>query len=142
MYLSLLFCSYFVVLCFCFIVVLFLLLFCCLCIFIFVCTSVGLLPPGESPIAVRNNNNNGENKKTSNIQIYINFDYYTNNSVLKIQARPISRPLPTQNNKVDINHTLSGIRTRNASVQAIRGHFRLGTAPAVTCPFSYFAAHA
>jgi hypothetical protein len=37
-----------------------------LCIFIFVCTSVGLLPPGESPIAVsssssssNNNNNNG-----------------------------------------------------------------------------------
>jgi hypothetical protein len=27
-----------------------------LCIFIFVCTSVGLLPPGESPIAVSNNN--------------------------------------------------------------------------------------
>jgi hypothetical protein len=24
---------------------------------IFVCTSVGLLPPGESPIAVSNNNN-------------------------------------------------------------------------------------
>ena len=49
-YLSLLFCSYFVVLCF-FIFVL------VLCIFIFVCTSVGLLPPGESPIAVSNNNN-------------------------------------------------------------------------------------
>jgi hypothetical protein len=29
-----------------------------LCIFIFVCISVGLLPPGESPIAVSNNNNN------------------------------------------------------------------------------------
>jgi hypothetical protein len=29
-----------------------------LCIFIFVFTSVGLLPPGESPIAVSNNNNN------------------------------------------------------------------------------------
>ena len=29
-----------------------------LCIFIFVCTSVGLLPPGESPTAVSNNNNN------------------------------------------------------------------------------------
>jgi hypothetical protein len=29
-----------------------------LCIFIFVCTRVGLLPPGESPIAVSNNNNN------------------------------------------------------------------------------------
>ena len=28
-----------------------------LCIFIFVCTSVGLLPPGESPTAVSNNNN-------------------------------------------------------------------------------------
>jgi hypothetical protein len=46
-YLSLLFCSYFVVLCFVVIVV--------LCIFIFVCTSVELLPPGESPIAVSNN---------------------------------------------------------------------------------------
>jgi hypothetical protein len=45
MYLSLLFCSYFVV----------------LCIFIFVCTSVALLPPGESPIAVNNNNNNNNN---------------------------------------------------------------------------------
>jgi hypothetical protein len=54
-YLSLFFCSYFVVLCFfmfcsCFVVIL------VLCIFIFVCTSVGLLPPGESPIAVSNNN--------------------------------------------------------------------------------------
>jgi hypothetical protein len=28
-----------------------------LCIFIFVCTSVGPLPPGESPVAVSNNNN-------------------------------------------------------------------------------------
>jgi hypothetical protein len=35
-----------------------------LCIFIFVCTSVGLLPPGESPIAVSNNNNNNNNNKT------------------------------------------------------------------------------
>ena len=47
-YLSLLFCSYFVLLCYfdvfsCFVV---------LCISIFVCTSVKLLPPGESPIAV------------------------------------------------------------------------------------------
>jgi hypothetical protein len=42
------FCSCFVVLCF--VVV--------LCVFISVCTSVGLLPPGESPIAVGNNNNN------------------------------------------------------------------------------------
>jgi uncharacterized membrane protein YccF (DUF307 family) len=33
-----------------------------LCISIFVCTSVGLLPPGESPIAVNNNNNNNNNK--------------------------------------------------------------------------------
>jgi hypothetical protein len=32
-----------------------------LCIFIFVSTSVGLLPPGESPIAVNNNNNNNNN---------------------------------------------------------------------------------
>jgi hypothetical protein len=36
-YLLLLFCSYFVVLCY---------------FYSFVCTSVGLLPPGESPIAV------------------------------------------------------------------------------------------
>jgi hypothetical protein len=42
-----------------------------LCIFIFVCTSVGLLPPGESPIAVsssssssNNNNNNNNNNKS------------------------------------------------------------------------------
>jgi hypothetical protein len=42
-YLSLLFCSYFVLRFLCFVV---------MCIFIFVCTSVGLLPPGESPIAV------------------------------------------------------------------------------------------
>jgi hypothetical protein len=43
--LSLFFCSYFVVLCFlCFVVV--------LLIFIFVCISVGLLPSGESPLAV------------------------------------------------------------------------------------------
>jgi hypothetical protein len=48
-YLSLLFCSYFVVFfmfCIGFVVIVI------LCIFIFVCTSVGLLPPGESPIAV------------------------------------------------------------------------------------------
>jgi hypothetical protein len=77
-YLSLLFCSYFVLLCFfmfcsCFVVIqggsnmtgtncdLFTHkqsrsylnhLVVVLCIFIFVCTSVGLLPPGESPIAV------------------------------------------------------------------------------------------
>jgi hypothetical protein len=42
-------------------------MFCCyssfvvFCIFIFVCTSVGLLPLGESPIAVNNNNNNNNN---------------------------------------------------------------------------------
>ena len=53
---SLLFCSYFVVLCFlCLVVFVDIVV---LCIFIFVCTSVGLLPPGESPIAVSNNNNN------------------------------------------------------------------------------------
>jgi hypothetical protein len=34
-----------------------------LCIFIFVCTSVGLLPPGESLIAVINNNNSNINPK-------------------------------------------------------------------------------
>ena len=41
-----LFCSYFVFLYY---------FYCC------VCTSVGLLPPGESPIAVNNNNNNNNN---------------------------------------------------------------------------------
>jgi hypothetical protein len=56
-YLSLLCCSYFAVLCFfmfcsCSVVIV------VLCVFLFVCTSVGLLPPGESPIAVSNNNNN------------------------------------------------------------------------------------
>jgi hypothetical protein len=33
----------------------------CLCTFIFVCTRAGLLPPGESPIAVSSNNNNKNN---------------------------------------------------------------------------------
>ena len=47
-YLSLLCCSYFVVLCF----VVFFVVIVVLCIFIFVCTNVGLLPPGETPIAV------------------------------------------------------------------------------------------
>jgi hypothetical protein len=51
-YLSLLFCSYFVVLCF----FMFCSFFVVLCISILVCTSVGLLPPGESPIAVSDNN--------------------------------------------------------------------------------------
>jgi hypothetical protein len=41
------FCSFFVIVVLC--------IFFVLCIFIFVCTSVGLLPPGESPIAVSNN---------------------------------------------------------------------------------------
>jgi hypothetical protein len=54
-YLSLLFCSCFVVLCFlCFVVIV------VLCIFIFVCTSVGLLPLGESPIAISKNDNNNK----------------------------------------------------------------------------------
>jgi hypothetical protein len=58
-YLSLLFCSYFVVLCvLCFV----------LCIFIFVCTGAGLLPPGESPIAVSDNSNNNNNNN--------NYHYY------------------------------------------------------------------
>jgi hypothetical protein len=59
-------CTYFycfvVVLLFCVFYVLY--LFCCysfLCTFIFVCTSVGLLPPCESPIAVSNSNNNNNN---------------------------------------------------------------------------------
>ena len=50
----LLFCVFFMF-CSCFVVIV------VLCIFIFVCTSVGLLPPGESPIAVSNNNNNNNN---------------------------------------------------------------------------------
>jgi hypothetical protein len=46
----------------------------CICsvvlgIFIFVCTSVGLLPPGESPIAVNNNNNNNNNNKVTFIGV-------------------------------------------------------------------------
>ena len=42
-----------------------------LCIFIFVCTSVGLLPPGESPIAISNNNNNiNNNNNNNNSHIY------------------------------------------------------------------------
>jgi hypothetical protein len=49
---------------------LFLYLVCCyscfviLCIFIFVCTSVGLLPPGESPTPVNNNDINNNNIDT------------------------------------------------------------------------------
>jgi hypothetical protein len=31
------------------------------CVFLFVCTSVALLPPGESPIAVNNKKNNNNN---------------------------------------------------------------------------------
>ena len=34
-------------------------------IFIFVCTSVGLLPPGESPIAISSNNNNNNNNNNT-----------------------------------------------------------------------------
>jgi hypothetical protein len=57
-YLSLLLCSYFVVLCYfdmfcsCFVV---------LCIFIFVCTSVVLLPPGESPTALTDDDDDDDN---------------------------------------------------------------------------------
>jgi hypothetical protein len=62
------FCNTFTVFClctylYCFVVILLFYVFLCfvvivvLCIFNFVCTSVGLLPPGESPIAVSNNNN-------------------------------------------------------------------------------------
>jgi hypothetical protein len=35
----------------------------------FVCTSVGLLPPGESPIAVNNNNNNNNNNAKFQVDI-------------------------------------------------------------------------
>jgi hypothetical protein len=45
-YLFLLFCSYFVVLCY---------------FYCFVSTSAGLRPPSENPVAVRNNNNNNNN---------------------------------------------------------------------------------
>ena len=64
-YLSLLFCSYFVVL-------FFLMLCSCfdvLCTF-FVCTSVGLLPPEENPIAVSNNNNNNNLYLTCHITLH------------------------------------------------------------------------
>jgi hypothetical protein len=56
-YLSLLFCSNFVVLCFlCFVV--FFVVIVVLSIFIFVCTSVGLLPLGERPSAVSRSSSN------------------------------------------------------------------------------------
>jgi hypothetical protein len=66
------FCNTFTVFClctylYCFVVILFFLFCSCfvvivvLCIFIFVCTSVGLLPPGESPIAVSNNDDDNKN---------------------------------------------------------------------------------
>jgi hypothetical protein len=35
-------------------------------IFSFVCTSAGLLPPGESPSAVSNNSNNNNNNNNNN----------------------------------------------------------------------------
>ena len=54
-------CSYFVVLCY---------------FYCFVCTSVGLLPPGESPIAVTNNN----------INIYIYTYIYTRISSITYKA--------------------------------------------------------
>ena len=48
-------------LCSCFVVIV------VLCIFILVCTSVGLLPPSESPIAVSNNINNSNNNNNISI---------------------------------------------------------------------------
>jgi hypothetical protein len=47
-YIFFIFCSFLLLVVLC--------IFFVLCIFIFVCTSVGLLPPGESPIAVSYNN--------------------------------------------------------------------------------------
>ena len=58
MYCASIFCDLFMYF-YCFVVVLLSCYFVVvLCIFIFVCTSVGLLPPGESQIAVSNNNKN------------------------------------------------------------------------------------
>jgi hypothetical protein len=37
-------------------------------IFIFVCTSVGLLPQGESPIAASSNNNNNNNNNNNIVE--------------------------------------------------------------------------
>jgi flagellar basal body-associated protein FliL len=80
-YLSLLFCSYFVVLCF----VVFFVVTVVLCIFIFFCTSVGLLPPGESPIAVSNddddddNNNNNNNNDNNKYKMFTNDETFTKN---------------------------------------------------------------
>jgi hypothetical protein len=64
------FCSFFVV-----IVV--------LCIFIFVCTSVGLLPPGERPIAVSNNHIN--NLKSFVPVLVILHILYANNKLYHIE---------------------------------------------------------
>ena len=41
-----------------FVILMFYSCFVVFCIFIFVCTSVGLLPPGESPIAVSSSSSN------------------------------------------------------------------------------------
>jgi hypothetical protein len=54
-----------------------------LCIFIFVCTSVGLLPPGESPIEVSNNNNSNNNNNNNN----------NNNIFNKICTHKFTRPV-------------------------------------------------
>ena len=37
-----------------------------LCIFVFVCTSVGLLPPSESPIAVTSNDDDDDDDDDDN----------------------------------------------------------------------------
>jgi hypothetical protein len=52
-------------------------------IFIFVCTNVGLLPPGESPIAVNNNNINNNSNNNNN-----------NNNNNKFRMSPTSYELP------------------------------------------------
>jgi hypothetical protein len=52
-YLLLLFCSYFVILCY---------------VYSFVCTSVGLLPLGESPIAVRSGGGGGGSSSSSSFR--------------------------------------------------------------------------
>jgi hypothetical protein len=52
-----------------------------LCIFIFVCTSVGLLPPGESPIAISNNNNNNNNTLLVVNNINTTMEHWWNDSL-------------------------------------------------------------
>jgi hypothetical protein len=87
------FCNTFTVFClctylYCFVVILLFYVFCfvvivVLFIFIFVCTSGGLLPPGESPIALSNNNNNNNN----NIIIIYIYIYRSRDGVVGVATR-------------------------------------------------------